>query len=61
MITVHDVAVFAVAVPRKPGVAWENVERSDAFVLIQAMIQQCVNDAVAEALNNAHEDSLGVD
>ena len=48
MITAHDVAVFIVSEPiiRKKGIAWSIVEKSDTFVLIQAMIQAAIDAAV---------------
>ena len=49
-ISVHDVAVFAVAIPRKPGTPWESVEKSDVFANIQMMIQALVDQEVAAAL-----------
>ncbi len=50
MLTVHDVAVFAIAVPRKPGVAWSAVEKSDAFKNICMMVQMLVDQEVAAAV-----------
>ena len=49
-LTVHDVAVFAIAVPRRPGVAWALVEKSRAFESICDMIQSLVDQEVEEAL-----------
>ena len=48
-LTVHDVAVFAIAIPRKPGVPWDAVERSDAFKNICMMIQALVDQEVERA------------
>lgn len=50
MLTVHDVAVFSIAIPRKPGVAWVSVEKSEAFRNICDMIQALVDQEVAAAL-----------
>ncbi len=48
MLTVHDVAVFSIAIPRKPGVAWVSVEKSEAFRNICDMIQALVDQEVAK-------------
>ena len=50
-LTVHDVAIFAVDIPRKPGVPWDVVEKSPVFQNICMMIEAIIEQEVSEALD----------